>query len=192
MPRKRTTSKSSAASEIQTLKDRLGELERALVGERESNQAVQASLDRHPGTVMVPIKNYSGALVDVPYRVGGQKYSELLDSHGPNQTGAIPLDSWIALERDSRLVRLGYIVRTDRPITNPNVIEDIDAFVRSIREKDIESRVAKIENLDVLYRLSQYIELLPKEEVTGKHLKVLDAVRKGITDKTGVRFGGEE
>lgn len=136
---------------------------------------------------MVPVKNFGGTQVFIPYEWHGTNRTLVLDTTGMRQNGALPLEVWIQLERDNNLVKLGYVARTDVPITNINVIDSVDEFLTN-SEDMLKERIAEIENPNVLYRVLGELLPKPKTERTAKEFVVLNAVIDRIFDLTSVRI----
>jgi hypothetical protein len=158
-----------------------------LKGQLEHEVRQAAVLSHAPAQpTMVPIKNYGGTVVTVSYEILGNTKYAVLDISGLRQTASIPLDRWLELERDSKLVGLGYIARTDQPVTNPNVIPDVIVFVEDLKEQDIVSRLESIENPNVLHRINDY--LAPKEDRTAREGMILEEVRNRIFELTNLRI----
>jgi hypothetical protein len=145
------------------------------------------------GIPMVPIRNYGGTVVTVTYDVFGTERACLMEPSGMKQFGSIPLERWQELERGSKLVSDGYIARTDRPITNPNIIEDVEEFIADIAEDKIETRIAEFTNANALYKINDF--LAPRElegELGGKELFLLTTVRDQIFELVGTKIVGKD
>lgn len=145
------------------------------------------------GVPMVPIKNYGGTVVTVTYDVFGVERFCMMEPSGMKQIGSIPLERWLDLERGSRLVSDGYIARTDRPITNPNVIEDVETFIAALTEDKLVARIEEFTNANALYKINDF--LAPKElesKLGGKELFLLSTVREKIFDLVGTRIVGKD
>jgi hypothetical protein len=141
---------------------------------------------------MVPVRNFGGTQVFIPYEWYGTNRTLVLDTTGARQTGALPFEVWVELERDNNLVKLGYVARTDVPITNVNVIADINDFMSSSTEDEIKDRVSQIENPNVLYRLLGELLPKPKPERTSKEFMIINVVSERIFELTSVRiFDGD-
>src|SRR5437762_13977719 len=95
---------------------------------------------------MVPIKNYSPNYIVYDYQWRGLDRKLELSSKGKKQFATIPLEIWDELERDTVLVTEGYIARVDRPVTNPNIIEDAAAIIANLTEAEFADRIAKVTN----------------------------------------------
>lgn len=139
---------------------------------------------------LVPIRNYSDTMVSLEFEYKGNKKVLILETMDPKRLGAIPLEVWIELERTSKLVSDGYIARTDLPITNPNVIEDDEEFVKSHGEKEFTDRVTQMTNVHVLLRLLRLVEAMGKNKA-GKYLSAETALKNRIFDVTET-FGKRE
>jgi len=135
---------------------------------------------------MVPVKNYGGTQVFVPYEWQGVSRTLVLDTTGMRQNGALPYEVWLQLERDNNLVKLGYIARTDVPITNVNVVDSVLEFLE-LPEEEIKVRIAEIENPNVLYRVLGEVMPKPKTERTPKEFMVINDVCERIFTLTSVR-----
>lgn len=140
-------------------------------------------------STMVPVKNFGGTSVSIEYDYKGMTKVLILDTEGPKQVGAIPLDVWIELEHSSKLISDGYIARTDLPYTNPNVIPDIPGYITG-SESDFAEKISDITNHHVLHKLLRYIEGL--ETKTGKMLAAASALKDAIFKISGVRIVEEE
>lgn len=176
MPRKATRSKQDLENEIKQLKDQL---------KFHSQQQNVAAVAAAPGPIMVPIRNFGGTLVSIPYEVNGAKRSCMLEPNGAKSAGSIPLDVWLWLEEND-MVKMGYIARTDVPITNPNVIVDVEQFVESSTEAELRRKVSKIVNPDALHRIYTYLQNTPRNERTGKQLVASRIVIARIAEVTGM------
>lgn len=157
------------------------ELEKAL---KEKSSFVESSTRAETGAnyVMVPIRNYGNTSVSIEYEYKGMTKVLVLETTDPKRLGAVPLEVWNELARTSKLVADGYIARTDVPITNPNVIEDDEAFVKGLGEAEFAKKVTELTNVHVLMRLLRSIETM--EHKTGKYLSALAALRQRIFDVT--------
>lgn len=152
-----------------------------------SNQSAVANESNSLGTpVMVPVKNFSTTYIVHEYEYRGQPKRLDLDISGKKSIGALPLEIWLELERDTVYVDQGYIARTDMPITNPNVIEDAEKLVDNLTEEQFAKRVSLITNASTLYRLVGYLE--PIENKTGKLLSAQRAVRNRVFELTKTRI----
>lgn len=145
------------------------------------NSAAQA--ESGGNYTLVPIRNYSDSMVSLEFEYKGNKKVLILETMDPKRLGAIPLEVWIELERTSKLVSDGYIARTDLPITNPNVIEDDDSFVKSHGEKEFADKVNQMTNVHVLFRLLRLVEAMGKNKA-GKYLSAETALKTRIFDVT--------
>lgn len=190
MPRKSKKVQQEEANQV--LVNKVTELENALLQKSAEVHALATAIPVTATPNMVTIGNFSGTLVGIPYEYNGQKRTLIMDIAGPTQTGSLPLDIWIELERSSKLVKEGYIARLDRPYSNPNIIPDVDEFVRTLREKDIESRLEKITNRHVLTRLLHFIEFLPKDQVTGKTALLRQKIQERYFALTNIQLVDEE
>ena len=140
------------------------------------------------GARMVPVKNFSGSEVSIPYEYAGVERNLRLGTTAGKNAGSLPLEVWSELEsNDNRLITQGYVARTDIPITNVNVIENLEEFMR-LSEPKLKARVKQMTNPSSLYRLLNFIEVKRNEKKTGKILSALDAVRDQIHELTNVRI----
>lgn len=140
---------------------------------------------------MVPIKNYGGTLVFLPYEWNGVKRTTVLEATGPRSVGSLPYDIWLNFEGED-VVRLGYIARTDVPTDNPNVIEDIEEFFKTSTEKEVKERLATIVNPNVIWRLIGYVQAVPRRERSGKMRVMFDLVSERLRELIGVAVSDEE
>jgi len=186
MPRKAKTAE--APTEMEALQQENDALRSVLSTKYAEASAVAIAKDLHEESKMVVIENCSSATVGIPYEYLGRKHTLMLDTSGIRQQGALPLEVWIGLERESKLVSEGYIRRTDRLTSNPNVIVDIAEFVTSIRESDMTSRVAKITNVSVLYRLYNWLEAKERDQRSGKEVKLMETLRTRLFETAKVRI----
>lgn len=170
------------------LRAKIEELENAL----RDKSSFQNSVARAEGTgyTMVPVKNWSSTSVSIEYEYKGLKTVLILDPDGSRSVGAIPLETWTELERSSKLVSDGYIARTDKPVNNPNVIEDSGDYINNCTEGQLVSKLAQVTNVHVVHRLLRYIEAL--KEKSGKDLAAQTALRNRIFELSGVRIVDEE
>src|SRR5207302_4344044 len=88
------------------------------------------------GPQMVPIKNFSKNYIVYEYQWRGLDRKLELASKGRKQYASVPLDIWFELERDTSLVASGYIARIDKPLTNPNIVEDPESLVNNMTKAD--------------------------------------------------------
>lgn len=139
---------------------------------------------------MVPVKNYSDNAIVYTYEYRGQPKRLELEPVGRRRIGAVPLEVWYEIERDTKLVTEGYIARTDVPTDNPNVVEDIEALVENSSEADFKNRLALITNPYVLYKFVSYLE--PIKNKTGKQLAAQYVVRQRVAQTTGTRIVDDE
>jgi hypothetical protein len=135
------------------------------------------------GPTMVPVKNFSPNFIVYEYDWRGQSRKLELSSKGRRQMNSVPLEIWLELERDTALVTDGYIARTDRPITNPNIIENPESVIDKLTEVEFQQRVASITNPFSLYELVSYLE--PLKDKNGKLLAAQNAVRARVKELTG-------
>lgn len=135
------------------------------------------------GPVMVPIKNFSPNYIVYDYQWRGLDRKLELSSRGRKQLASVPLEIWYELERDTALVTDGYIARIDKPITNPNIIEDTGAVVENLTEDEFKDRVSKITNPFSLYELVSYLE--PLNNKTSKQLMAQTTVRNRVKGLLG-------
>lgn len=136
-------------------------------------------------STMVPVKNFGGTLVSLQYEQFGNTRTVLLESQGPKQVALIPISAWLGYERDTNLVKEGYIARTDRPISNPNVVDDIEGFLNNSSESEMSERFSQITNPNVLHRVLAVVE---SQEKTGKYLAAERALRNRIFKLTDVEI----
>jgi len=173
------------------LEDENAELKQQLMEKAVQISNTAASHIVAPGIEMVPIKNYGGTIVTVVDEINGQEKPIVLDTHGIKQQRKITLEKWLELERESALVKDGYIARTDQPVTNPNIIDGLDEFTKGLKEDAIRDRIAQITNANVLHRFNDYLS--PKERsktINAKELLVLAAARDRIFELTDLRIVG--
>jgi len=135
------------------------------------------------GPVMVPIKNFSPNYIVYDYQWRGLDRKLELSSKGRKQMASVPLEIWYELERDTALVVEGYIARVDRPLTNPNIIEDTAAVVDKLTEAEFADRVSKVTNPFSLYELVGYLE--PLKNKTSKQLMAQNVVRARVKELLG-------
>jgi hypothetical protein len=140
---------------------------------------------------MVPIKNYGGTLVFIPFEWNGVHRTVVLEASGPRSVGSLPYDVWLQFEGED-IVKLGYVARTDEPTDNPNVIEDIEEFFKTSTEKEVKERLANIVNPNVIWRLIGYVQSVPRRERSGKMLVMSDLVIDRLRELTGVAVSDEE
>jgi hypothetical protein len=134
--------------------------------------------------VMVPIKNFSTNYISYEYEFRGQKRRLELDVSGRKMISSVPLEIWEDIERNTVFVSEGYIARTDKPLTNPNIIDDPEALVNNLSEAQFANRVKEMTNASAIYKLVAFLE--PLKEKTGKQLSAQKAVRKRILELTDV------
>lgn len=151
------------------------------------NAAAAASVD---SATMVPVKNFGGTYVVYPYEFRGQSRRLELDVSGRKQFGSVPLEIWLDMERNTKLVSQGYIARTDQPLSNPNLVEDVEALYNSSTEKGFNARIESITNPNVLYKFSAFFE--PMKNKDGKAYAATRAVRDRIFALTQVKWTDEE
>jgi|SRR6267142_7239944 len=135
------------------------------------------------GPTMVPIKNFSDSYITYDYQWRGLDRKLELASKGRKQMASVPLEIWYELERDTALIAEGYIARVDRPITNPNIIEDCRAVVEKLTEEEFKNRVAQITNPFSLYALVGFLE--PIKAPTSKELMARNIVRLRVKELLG-------
>src|SRR5258706_13971189 len=163
------------------LERQVEELQKALRDKTSfEHSAAQAELGGN--YTLVPIRNYGDTTVSLEYEYKGNKKVLVLDTKDPKRLGAIPIEVWIELERTSKLVSDGYIARTDLPITNPNVIEDDETFIKSHGEAEFVKRIGEMTNVHVLQRLLRFVEA--SKNKSGKYLSAASALRQRIFDVT--------
>jgi hypothetical protein len=170
--------KDELQEEMQTLRDEL----------MKSEAVVSALTQGGTGTAtrLVPIKNFSSNLVSIPYEYQGLKTGVLLEPIEGRDVASIPVDVWHHLEKTSTLIQKGFVARLDMPIDNPNVIEDIDAFMAESDEESFRARVGEMTTDSCLYRLLYALE--QKEEKTGKELSALAVLRERLFEVCSVRI----
>jgi len=135
------------------------------------------------GPVMIPIKNFSDSYIVYDYQWRGLDRKLELASKGRKQMASVPLEIWYELERDTALVAEGYIARVDRPITNPNIIEDCKAIVEKLTDVEFKDRVAQITNPFTLYSLVGYLE--PIRNPSSTELMAKNIVRMRVKELLG-------
>ena len=171
-----------AATTKAELERQLKEAQKALRDKVQfDNSAAQA--ESGGNYTLVPIRNYGDTLVSLEFEFKGNKKVLLLETTDPKRLGAIPLEVWIELERTSKLVADGYIARTDLPITNPNVLEDDEDFIKSHGEKELADKVNQMTNTHVLLRLLRLVESMGKNK-SGKYLSAETALKNRIFEVT--------
>ena len=159
------------------------ELKAALTGQ----SAVGEELSRvYPQPIMVPVKNFSTNFIVHEYEYRGQKKRLELDISGRKASGAVPLEIWVDIERDTPFVREGFIARTDQPITNPNVIEDPEKLIENLTEEQIKDRVEQMTNTSSIFKLVGYIE--PIQNKNGKLLAAQKIIRDRVFELTKTRI----
>jgi hypothetical protein len=169
----------------------LQEVKQELVSRSHEANAMAAGASGLGMPKMVPIRNYGGTLVFIDYEVNGVPRKIVLESSGRRSMGAIPLDTWLDLEEND-LVKMGYIARTDEPITNPNVIDDLEKFFLQSSEAAVKNRMKEVTNPNVLWRCLGYLESLPDERKDGKVYSAIQAVTGRIKDLTGAVVSTED
>ncbi len=163
------------------LERQVEELQKALRDKTSfEHSAAQAELGGN--YTLVPIRNYGDTTVSLEYEYKGNKKVLVLDTKDPKRLGAIPIEVWIELERTSKLVSDGYIARTDLPITNPNVIENDEEFIKSHGEVEFTKKLSEMTNIHVLLRLLRAVEAM--ENKSGKYLSAQTALKQRIFDVT--------
>lgn len=170
------------------------ELKKAL-HQRNAEAEALSRATPHPATFstkMVPVKNFSGNLVSIPYEYAGQARTLLLESSGLRQTGVLPYEVWLNLERESALVAKGYIARTDQAITNPNIVDDVQEYLDEREEKDIAEAILKIENASTLYKMLDHLDGTDPSDRTSKELFVREHLKRRIFEITKVQIVDSE
>lgn len=163
------------------LERKVAELQRAL-REKTSFEDSAARAELGGTYTMVPIRNYGNTSVSISYEYKGMTKVLTLETQDPKRIGAIPLEVWTELERTNKLVSEGYIARTDIPCTNPNVIEDDEAFIRSHGEAEFVKKLSEMTNHHVLLRLLRTVETTKNK--SGKYLSAESALRQRIFEVT--------
>lgn len=163
------------------LERKVAELEKALK-DKSSFEGSAARAELGGNYTMVPIRNYGSTSVSIEYEYKGMTKVLILDTKDPKDLGAIPLEVWVELERTSKLVSDGYIARTDIPCTNPNVIEDDEAFIKSRGEAEFVKTLSEMTNVHVLQRLLRQVESVKHK--SGKYLSAASALKQRIFDVT--------
>lgn len=157
------------------------ELKKALEGKSRLDHTLSQA-DMGANYIMVPIRNYGSTTVSIEYEYKGMTKVLVLGTNDPKNLGVIPLEVWTELERTSKLVSDGYIARTDVPITNPNVIPDDEAFIKSHGEAEFAKKVELITNVHVLFRLLKCVEF--NKSKAGKYLSAASVLKQRIFDVT--------
>lgn len=163
------------------LERRLAEAERALK-EKSTFEASAAKAELGLQYTMVPIKNYGGTDISIEYEYKGVTKVLQLGTRDPKDLGAIPVETWIELERTSKLVSDGYIARTDIPCTNPNVVVDDNAFIQDNEESELVHKISGMTNVHVLQRVLRAVEATGSK--SGKYLSAASTLRQRIFDVT--------
>ena len=161
---------------------------------KELSEALQASSAfAHSAAVsaveaptMVPVKNFGGTYIVYTYEFRGSPKRLELDTSGRKQTGAVPLEIYNEIERDTVFVRDGSIVRIDVPIDNPNVVEDVQKLVEKSSEVDFAKRISVMTNPNAVYRILDFVD--PLKNKTGKLLSAQRALRAKIEELTGTKI----
>lgn len=153
-------------------------LEKALLQKSAENEALKAAGRAGAGDRVV-LENTGMVQVVIP--VEGEP-DLVLDVKGVRRTGSVPLHVYTRLKRDTKLFEKGYIIRADEPVTNPNVILDVEEWVENLNEREISSVVNKITSEGTLHRIWNYLDTV--ESPTGKHL----LLRKAVTVRTKELF----
>src|SRR5438105_11249254 len=164
MPKVKAKTRMSKA-ELQKEND---ELRAALKEKLALDHATAEAGELGSGPIMVPIKNFSPNYIVYDYQWRGLDRRLELSSKGRKQLASVPLEIWYELERDTALVIEGYIARIDKPIKNPNIIEDTAAVVDKLTEAEFADRISKITNPFSLFELVSYLE--PLRNKTSKQL----------------------
>lgn len=180
---KKTTKKLDIEQELDEAKQELRRV-------REEKEAMAAG-SSIGSPKMVPVRNYGGTMLFVPYDINGVHRTAIFQADGPKASGAIPYDVWINIEHDN-VVTQGYLARTDLPITNHNIIEDIEDFFSSSSDKEIKAKVSKIDNKNILYKCFSYLHEIPKADRDGKLLVALDAVISRIEEVANISLTEED
>lgn len=185
MPRGRP----SNTAKISRMEEDIQELRTALTDERAKNERFTELTGMAAGTTLIPVKNFSNRNVGLSFQYQGQEREVLLYPRGPRSVANIPLDYWNQLQ-DNQLVIEGYIARIDREITNPNIIENIDNFIRDLPSEKIKQRVNGIVNTDTLFRILMHIEAKERDQgdISSKEEALLAAIRDRYYELTGTRI----
>ena len=163
------------------LEQEIEELKKALL---DAGSVRNAAMAFQESAVMVPIKNFSTNFISYEYDFRGQKRRLELDVSGRKMISSVPLEVWEDIERNTVFVSEGYIARTDKPLTNPNIVDDAEALVNNLTEAQFTARVKEITNPWSVYKFVAYLE--PLQEKTGKQLSAQKAVRKRVLELTDV------
>jgi hypothetical protein len=164
------------------------ELERQLVEaqkalkEKATFEASASKVELGLQYTMVPIRNYGGTDISIEYEYKGVTKVLQLGTRDPKDLGAIPVETWIELERTSKLVADGYIARTDVPCTNPNVVVNDDSFIKGNEETELVHKISEMTNVHVLQRLLRVVEATGSK--SGKYLSAASTLRQRIFDVT--------
>ncbi len=180
MPKVKAKATRLSKAELQKEND---ELKAALKEKLALDHASVEAGEMGSGPVMVPIKNFSPNYIVYDYQWRGLDRRLELSSKGRKQLASVPLEIWYELERDTALVNDGYIARIDKPITNPNIVEDTAAVVEKLTEDQFKDRVTKITNPFSLYELVGYLE--PLTNKTSKQLMAQTTVRSRVKELLG-------
>ncbi|SRR5258706_7258204 len=180
MPKARVKTARRSKADLQKEND---ELRAALSEKLALDHATMEAGELGSGPIMVPLKNFSPNYIVYDYQWRGLDRKLELSSKGRKQLASVPLEIWYELERDTALVVDGYIARIDKPITNPNIIEDTAAVVEKLTEDEFRDRVSKITNPFSLYELVSYLE--PLKNKTSKQLMAQTNVRAKVKELLG-------
>ncbi len=174
------------ASKIKDLEAQVEELQGALVTERAQKEGLGSLTNLQTGTTMVPIKNISEQNIGLNFTYQGRDISRVLQPRGMNQATTVPLDYWNELAKNA-IVELGMVIRTDKPVTNPNAVEDIDEFLVELKTEDITSRISQLERPGLVQTMIIRYERIPKEERDNKHTLLLNELRERLFEIAKIR-----
>ena len=122
--------------------------------------------------VLVRASGYGPQLI-LP--IDGEK-SVVLDPHGSTNKVTIPLSDYINIKKTTDWVAKGYLYSEDDiDDNNPNLIIDIPTWFKNTSEKNIISRVNKVESQGLLNALYDFTE---PENRTSKMVTLRNAVAR--------------
>lgn len=172
---------------------RVAELENALANAQRTLDAMQA-VNRFSDKPVVRVR-HSGYGPQLILPIEGGK-PVVLDPKGPKSKATIPLADYLNLETNKPWIRLGYMYAEGREGDNPNLILNVEAWLKGLSEDGLAGAVEKIDSSATLNMLYNYTEqkrsakvLLLRNVVARRLEKVLDIVMvEDPGEETGPTF----